>query len=189
MTGTRWAAARSAAAALLVRRRNETVSREHTPHAGARPWLTAPDTISGINSAVDVSAGTAVGITAIATDAVTCAVGLVTEQVDVQKVDAKAAPAGAAVATDAAVAASAAAVMAASVTAVATAAIPAATGVEQGQDGTGREQLHLLAVNLGKAECVSHQILLREPGAPALAHLIDGSVDSANRNHGWKEIA
>ncbi|MFZ2118869.1 MAG: hypothetical protein WAU83_20565, partial [Pseudonocardiaceae bacterium] len=66
------------------------------------------------------SAVAAIGATAIATDAVTGAVGLVTEQVDVQEIDAEAAPAGAAVATDAAVATPAAAVTAA-VTAMATA--------------------------------------------------------------------
>jgi hypothetical protein len=136
----------------------------------------------------DVAAIAAIGVTAIATETVASAVVLVTEQVDVQEVDPEAAPAGATVATVAAVAASAAAVASVMATATMTAAIPAATGVEQGQDGTGREQLHVLAVNLGKAECISHQILLREPSAPETAHLIDGSVDSANCHHGRKKI-
>jgi len=88
-----------------------------------------------------VSAVAAIGVTAVATDAVTRAVGLVSEQVDVQQVEAEATPTRAAVATVAAVAAPAAAVatvMTTTVTTtVTTAAIPAATGVEQGQDGTG----------------------------------------------------
>jgi hypothetical protein len=36
------------------------------------------------------------------------------------------------------------------------AALAAATGKEQGQDSTRGEQLHVLAVNLNKAQCVRH---------------------------------
>src|SRR5947209_4182364 len=101
------------------------------------PRLTAPPD-QRVSSADAVSTVAAISGAAVATDAVTRAVGLVTEQVDVQEVDAEAAPTRAAIATVAAVAASAAAVTAVMTTTAMTAAtIPAATGVEQGQDGTG----------------------------------------------------
>ncbi|MGH3537804.1 MAG: hypothetical protein ACRDQI_01220 [Pseudonocardiaceae bacterium] len=42
--------------------------------------------------------------------------------------------------------------------ALATAAMTA--GADQGQDGTGREQLHVLAVHFSKVQCAGHKILL-----------------------------
>ena len=98
------------------------------------------------DSALLGSRGATVGGAARSTDTVTGAVGLVTEQVDVQQIETDAAPTLAAIAaisteaavgTVAAVAAIAApaAVASAMTTTMTTAAT--ATGVEQGQDGTG----------------------------------------------------
>jgi hypothetical protein len=94
----------------------------------------------------------AIGVTAIATEAATSVIGLVTEQVNVQQIEADAAPtlaAIAAISTEAAVgtvaavaaiaasAAVASAVTTTMTTAVMTTSASTATGVEQGQDGTG----------------------------------------------------
>jgi hypothetical protein len=95
-------------------------------------------------SAVAGAASTTIGAAAGAAKAVTGAVGLVSEQVDVQEIKTEAAPADAAVAAHAAVAATAA----------------AAPSAEQGQDGTGWQQLDVLLVDLGKAQGVRHEILL-----------------------------
>jgi hypothetical protein len=106
---------------------------------------------------VAVSPVGAISVTAIAAEAAASVVGLVTKQVDVQQVEADAAPtlaAIAAISTEAAVGPVAASAAVASImtttmtttvmtttvmttTMTATAAISAATGVEQGQDGTG----------------------------------------------------
>lgn len=91
---------------------------------------------------------TAISVTAVTTDAAAGVVGLVTEQSDIQEVDADAAPTSTAVAAGTAVAAPAtvAAVPAMTTLAMPTATMPAAamataafaaTPVEQGQDSTG----------------------------------------------------
>jgi hypothetical protein len=94
------------------------------------------------SSAADSPTLTAVTGATRATRTITGAVDLVTEQVEVDEVQAESAPAdttGAAVAT---VAATAAAVT---------------TAADHRHDGTGRQQLDVLAVNLSKAQCVRHQ--------------------------------
>jgi hypothetical protein len=118
------------------------------------------------------STGATVGATAIASDAVTSTVGLVAEQIDVQEVDAQATPTGAAVTTDAAIAAVTGVAAASSTMATAV----AATSADHGKDSTGGKQLYVLSVNLSKAQCVRHEILLRGPSGPE-RNLIDGSVD------------
>jgi hypothetical protein len=116
------------------------------------PHLTAPPD-QRVSSAVAVSPVGAISVTAIAAEAAASVVGLVTKQVDVQQVEADAAPtlaAIAAISTEAAVGTVAASAAVASImtttmtatvmtttTMTATAAFSAATGVEQGQDGTG----------------------------------------------------
>ena len=108
-------------------------------YAGAVPSLTAPHVITGSTLAAVGSAVATVSAAASTANAVTRAVGLAAQQVDVQDVEADAALAVATIATFAAVAALAAA------------------GDEQGQDGTGREQLHVLSVDRGKAQCIRHE--------------------------------
>src|SRR5918998_5077 len=117
-----------------------------------------------LGSATDVSASTAIRAAAIAAEAVAGTVGLVTERVDVQDVEPEAAPAVTTIAAHATIATTAGVIAAhaAALTATATA------GVEQRQDGTGRQQLHMLPIDLHKAQCVRHQILLGNmtPGGP-----------------------
>jgi hypothetical protein len=131
-------------------------SRPYAPGGAVSPHLTAPPD-QRVSSAVAVSPVGAISVTAIAAEAAASVVGLVTKQVDVQQVEADAAPtlaAIAAISTEAAVGPVAASAAVASImtttmtttvmtttvmttTMTATAAISAATGVEQGQDGTG----------------------------------------------------
>jgi len=54
-----------------------------------------------------------------------------------------------------------------------------------GRGGVGKS---VLAVNLGRAQCMRHKILLMDRG-PGIEHRIDGSIDSASPHHGWKKMA
>jgi hypothetical protein len=97
-----------------------------------------------LNSAGDRPTLTTIGAAARTTESVTCAVGLVTEQVEVDEVETKATPAGAARATGTAVAAPPS----------------AATSAEHRHHGTGRQQLHVLAIDLSNTQYSRHEILL-----------------------------
>jgi hypothetical protein len=119
---------------------------------------------SGTGSAPESSTSTTIGVAARATDSVTGFIVLVAEQVDVQEVNTKTTLALATVAPDAAIAA------------------PAAVTVraEQRHHGTSRQQLHVLSLNLSKAQCIRHQILLGKapPGVPGEKYLISDIADS-----------
>ncbi|HWR47212.1 MAG TPA: hypothetical protein VN327_06295 [Pseudonocardiaceae bacterium] len=93
-----------------------------------------------LDSAAHGSTFTADAIAASAAGTVASTVGLVAEQVDVEDVKTEAATADAALATPAAVTATA-----------------ATTSAEHRQDGTGRQQLHVLTIDLSKAQCVRHK--------------------------------
>jgi hypothetical protein len=118
-----------------------------------------------LDSAVVGSASTAISATTSATEAITGAVGLITERVDVQDVKTEAASADAPGATLATIATTA----------------TAATGTEHRQNSTSRQQLHVLTVDLSKAQYVRHQILLGKvvPATPGPQHLIGGITDLA----------
>jgi hypothetical protein len=88
------------------------------------------------DSAPGRSAGTADTAAALAAPAVTGVIGLFAEQVNVDEVEVEAALADTAGSGRTTVAATA-----------------AAGGAEQRQDGTGRQQLHVLPIELGTARC------------------------------------
>jgi hypothetical protein len=127
------------------------------------------------------SAATARSGATSATGGVTSAGGPSTQDADAtQDVDAETALGVATSATDAAV------------TATTVPATALATGTERGQDSTCGEQLHVLAVDLSKAQCVKHtkpssnQVGLTGPGTE---HLIGSFTDSAIHNHGQKNAS
>src|ERR671917_1665288 len=100
-----------------------------------------------------VSVVAAVSAATRAANAVTGAVGLRAQRIDVQQVNADATLAVATVATRTTI---------------------AAAGHEQGQDSTRGEQLHVLAVDVSKAQSVRHSSPPHSgPKGPETGHLID----------------
>jgi hypothetical protein len=102
-----------------------------------------------------------------AANSITGTVGLVPQYVDIKDAEANATSATAASTSSAAVSAA------------------TAPPDEQGHDGTGREQLHVLTINLSKAHCIRHVILLRT-AQWARGNTASAPADSANHHHGEK---
>src|SRR5918998_2561829 len=115
-----------------------------------------------------VSVVAAVSAATRAANAVTGAVGLRAQRIDVQQVNADATLAVATVATRTTI---------------------AAAGHEQGQDSTRGEQLHVLAVDVSKAQSVRHSSPPHSgPKGPETGHLIDCNRRFGNSRHGQENV-